>query len=242
MCQGTFGRLLCEMLFTKELSPSLSNQADPIHVKLLVLTSTIILDTSFGSIQLSIFLFNISIISANNDRILLSISIAAFVVVTNAVVVVLPDSLPILLLNTHFPFLSCRRIIFTMEQWKVELVLFQWVAPKTRVTRWAICNRALFMCLKCHWVWQVNTVKLSTRELNQVSPKLRVCRSLGFLTYSSMKECYSLTNYLRIMRPSKGWKRQPATWPWNLAKLFSERIDNRCFQKEKILTAEINFF
>ena len=51
------------------------------------------------------------------------------------------------------------------------------------------------MCFKCHWVSQGNAVKLSTRELNQVSPKLRVCRSLGFVTYSSMRECYSLTNY-----------------------------------------------
>ena len=37
------------------------------------------------------------------------------------------------------------------------------------------------MCFKCHWVSQGNAVKLSTRELNQVSPKLRVCRSLGFV-------------------------------------------------------------
>ena len=42
--------------------------------------------------------------SANIDRISLSISTTAFVVVTNAVVVVVfPDSLPILLLNMHFP-------------------------------------------------------------------------------------------------------------------------------------------
>ena len=50
------------------------------------------------------------------------------------------------------------------------------------------------MCFKCHWVCQGNTVKLSTRDLNQVSSKLHVCRSLGFVTYSSMRECYSLTN------------------------------------------------
>ena len=37
-------------------------------------------------------------------------------------------------------------------------------------------------------------MKLSTRDLNQVSPKLHICRSLGFVTYSSMRECYSLTN------------------------------------------------
>ena len=37
------------------------------------------------------------------DRISLSISTTAFVVVTNAVVVVFPDSLLILLLNMHFP-------------------------------------------------------------------------------------------------------------------------------------------
>ena len=31
-------RLVCEMLFIKELSPSLSTQADPTHAKLFVLT------------------------------------------------------------------------------------------------------------------------------------------------------------------------------------------------------------
>ena len=41
------------MRFAKDLNPSLSTQADPTHVKLFVLT--IILDTSIGSIQLSIF-------------------------------------------------------------------------------------------------------------------------------------------------------------------------------------------
>ena len=46
-------RLVCEMLFTEELNPSLSIQADPTHAKLFVLT--IILDISIGSIQLSIF-------------------------------------------------------------------------------------------------------------------------------------------------------------------------------------------
>lgn len=115
----------------------------------------------------------------------------------------------------------------------MELVQFQWVAPNTQVTPWATCNRALFMCLKCQWVFQGNTVKLSTRDLNQVSPELRVCRSLGFVTYSSARECYSLTNYLRIMRPNKGWKRQPATWPRNLATIFSETTDNRQKSRKK---------
>ena len=46
-------RLVCEMLFTEELNPSLSIQADPTHAKLFVLT---VIDISIGSIQLSIFL------------------------------------------------------------------------------------------------------------------------------------------------------------------------------------------
>ena len=41
------------MLFTEELNPSLSIQADPTHAKLFVLT---VIDISIGSILLSIFL------------------------------------------------------------------------------------------------------------------------------------------------------------------------------------------
>ena len=88
-------------------------------------------------------------------------------------------------------------------------------------------------------------MKLSTRRLNQVSPKLGVCRSLGFVAYSSMRECYSLTNYLRTVRPSKGWERQQATWPRNLATILIFRKHRQSTEKqEKILkaTSDVLYF
>ena len=78
------------------------------------------------------FLLSNTSSSANIDRISLSISIS---LLSQMLLLLLFSGFSANTSTEHaLSFFSRRRIIFTMEQWKMELVLYQWVAPQPQVT------------------------------------------------------------------------------------------------------------